>query len=654
MYSLHSLGTTAETIFGSQRFLAIYLASGVAGNLVGVHLLPNPGLGASGAVFGVMASFLVFVGRNQAVLGTQLVPHSNMLLRTLMFNLVMGAMNPRIDNYSHIGGAAAGAAISFLFGPRYPLDLRAATHKNHSARWIMDFCFEFRDKSVSITSLVPEKETQLALKSEIFQTWVRRCQQVQGSKRIELEHVEIQSVDMFGSSRVGFLKLKAEAYLLDESTGKRNQLPGICFLRGGSVAILVALIGADQTYSLLVDQPRIPIGQVSCLELPAGMIDSVNDGVSGTAAKEMEEECGIKLRPSELVDLTELACQDAVKSGHLPCSAVPPSPGGSDEFLRYMYYEVQVSDEELKSMQGRLTGLQDEGEVIILKVVPMDSLWRLSGDNKAITIIPTVGFGLYQVAGDDTGTRIVLDAIAAGYRHFDTASYYGNEFLLGEALKRTWVPRHEFFVCSKVWNDVQKDGPEAVRLSVRQSLMRLDCHYIDIMYVHWPVPGCFVETYKVLEELVKEGVIRGIGLSNFTVADYSELMAAGISIQPVANQLEISPYMYRPETISFFQDRGVTVVASKSLNRTAGLDHHIIQQLASKHNATPAQIALCWALGKKIVVIPKSSNPQHMQENRRATQFTLDEEDIAAIDALTTPEALSAQKEKEIIRKNSV
>jgi ADP-sugar diphosphatase len=123
---------------------------------------------------------------------------------------------------------------------------------------------------------------------------------------------------------------------------------------------------------------------VSCLELPAGMIDSVNDGIAGTAAKEMEEECGIKIRPSDLTDLTQLACQEAELAGHLPCSGIAPSPGGCDEFLRYTYVERKVTKEDLDRMRGRLAGLREHGEYITLRVVPLEDMWKISADNKAI------------------------------------------------------------------------------------------------------------------------------------------------------------------------------------------------------------------------------------------------------------------------------
>ena len=114
------------------------------------------------------------------------------------------------------------------------------------------------------------------------------------------------------------------------------------------------------------------------------MLDSENDGIVGIAAKEMEEECGFKLRPSEFIDLTELGCRDAFEAGNIPCAGIAPSPGGCDEFIRYMYVERLLSGSDIEKMKGRLSGLREEGEYITLRIVPLRDLWKVSADNKAM------------------------------------------------------------------------------------------------------------------------------------------------------------------------------------------------------------------------------------------------------------------------------
>ena len=127
----------------------------------------------------------------------------------------------------------------------------------------------------------------------------------------------------------------------------------------------------------------VPIGQASALELPAGMMDG-NGGVAGVACQEMEEECGIVVKESELIDLTQLACQEAVDNGHIPFAGIAPSPGGCDEFIRCMYLEKKVTRLELEAMKGRLSGLRGHGEIITLQVVPFHDVWKVSADVKAM------------------------------------------------------------------------------------------------------------------------------------------------------------------------------------------------------------------------------------------------------------------------------
>ena len=162
--------------------------------------------------------------------------------------------------------------------------------------------------------------------------------------------------------------------------------------------------------------------------------------------------------------------------------------------------------------------------------------------------MPQMAFGMYKV-DTESCEQIVLDAITAGYRHFDTASFYGNEEALGRALKKSGIPREELYITTKVWNDAQKEGPAAVRESFEKSLAALDCGYLDLFLVHWPVPGHHVDTYKEMEKLQRQGKVRSIGLSNYSEDDYNLLADAGITVTPAVNQIEVSPAMYRADLI---------------------------------------------------------------------------------------------------------
>ena len=266
--------------------------------------------------------------------------------------------------------------------------------------------------------------------------------------------------------------------------------------------------------------------------------------------------------------------------------------------------------------------------------------------------IPQMAFGLYKIPADDRGEEIILNAIKAGYRHFDTASFYGNERTLGNALKRSGIPRNEFFIVSKVWNDAQKNNK--VRSSVLQSIDALDFGgYYDLFLVHWPVPGKFVDTYKELELLHKEGKLKHLGLSNFSPAEYEELRSErnGVKVPPSVNQFEVSPFMYRPRDVSYFQDRGVLVSSSKSLHRAGEcLNNQQLLKISRNHSVTPAQVMLRWGVQKGLIVVSKTATPQRMVENR-ALHFALTDEEMNVLDALTTEEDVAKREQLEKERK---
>lgn len=268
--------------------------------------------------------------------------------------------------------------------------------------------------------------------------------------------------------------------------------------------------------------------------------------------------------------------------------------------------------------------------------------------------IPQLAFGLYLVPDSAVGEEIVLHAIRAGYRHFDTATYYGNEGMLGRALQQSGKDRTEFYLSSKVWNDAVKAGRAAVRQSVEDSLQLLQCEYLDLMLVHWPVPGCFIEAYHELEDLCKEGKIKAIGLSNFSPEEFQELVDGGITVHPAVNQFEVSPLMYRRELVQFFQDQEIAVAASKSLNRAACLDNAEIAVLAERYSVTPAQVVLRWSFQKGLIVVSKTVSPLRMALNRNILHFTLSYDDMAVLDSLTQPQDIAQREELEAVRKKSL
>ncbi|KAH0604788.1 uncharacterized protein H6S33_006456 [Morchella sextelata] len=243
--------------------------------------------------------------------------------------------------------------------------------------------------------LTPDLTQSQLLEFRPFKDWLSKLQhslslQSQNTKHpfhadpYILHSITIQSVDFFGGSRIGFLKLKT-----DIKSASGASLPGSVFLRGGSVAILLVLEtkskGRNERWAVLTVQPRIPAGSLEMVELPAGMIDD-SGTFAGAAAKEIQEECGIEIPEDKLIDLTSkaLGTLAAAEDERLE-EAVYPSPGGSDEFMKIYAYVHQVDEGKLDEWKGKLTGLRDEGEKITLKLVRLEDLWRETRDAKALS-----------------------------------------------------------------------------------------------------------------------------------------------------------------------------------------------------------------------------------------------------------------------------
>ncbi|XP_057854217.2 nudix hydrolase 14, chloroplastic isoform X3 [Cryptomeria japonica] len=222
-----------------------------------------------------------------------------------------------------------------------------------------------------------------AFDSILFKQWEKNMQSERGIlmlNRCSLNKVLIQGVDMFGE-RVGFLKFKAE--VVDKETG--SKLPGIVFARGGAVAVLMILDCGRESFVVLTEQARVPVGK-TILELPAGMLDDDKGDFVGTAAREVEEETGIHVNLKDLVNLT--AFLDPSTGNKMF-----PSPGGCDEEISLLLYRTHVKKEVIDALHGQETGLRDHGELIKLHVVPYTTLWRVTADAKALAAIT-----LYEMA----------------------------------------------------------------------------------------------------------------------------------------------------------------------------------------------------------------------------------------------------------------
>eukprot|EP01065_Artemidia_motanka_P043314 TRINITY_DN5986_c0_g1_i3.p1 TRINITY_DN5986_c0_g1~~TRINITY_DN5986_c0_g1_i3.p1 ORF type:complete len:386 (+),score=116.56 TRINITY_DN5986_c0_g1_i3:1463-2620(+) len=250
--------------------------------------------------------------------------------------------------------------------------------------------------------------------------------------------------------------------------------------------------------------------------------------------------------------------------------------------------------------------------------------------------------GITRATGHDPAACVVA-ALNAGYRAIDCAQFYANERDVGRGLTRwlqeTGTPRSELFIVTKVWNSTIYAGADAVRGQVRRALDDLEVAYLDMVLVHWPVPCLHVDAYGALQRMKKEGLIKAVGVSNYTIEDFNELEAAGLP-PPEVNQIELNPLLYRRKTIDFFQSRGVLIQAYRPLANGKGVENEVVRAVADAHGRTPAQVMCRWVIQKRAACITKTVSAQRMAENKEVFGWTLSQEDLAKLDTLTSVDRL--------------
>jgi 2,5-diketo-D-gluconate reductase A len=246
--------------------------------------------------------------------------------------------------------------------------------------------------------------------------------------------------------------------------------------------------------------------------------------------------------------------------------------------------------------------------------------------------IPQLGLGLFQTPSG-VAKGVVTAALETGYRHLDTAAIYGNEAEVGQGVATSGVARSDVFVTTKLWNDSQ--GFDTTLHACRDSLKRLGLDYVDLYLVHWPAPrrGLYVETWRALIELRRQGLARSIGVSNFGV-EHMERVIGETGVTPAINQIELHPRFQQRVLREFHAKHGIATESWAPLGRARAFDDPVLTRIAAKHGRKPAQVVIRWHLDEGLVAIPKTTRRERLAENFDVFGFALDAEDRAAIAGL--------------------
>jgi diketogulonate reductase-like aldo/keto reductase len=248
--------------------------------------------------------------------------------------------------------------------------------------------------------------------------------------------------------------------------------------------------------------------------------------------------------------------------------------------------------------------------------------------------IPQVGLGVWQSQeGEEVETAVTV-ALEAGYRLIDTAAIYGNERGVGRAVKASGLPREEIFITTKLWN-ANHAYDDALR-AFDESLEKLDCEYVDLYLIHWPLPmyDMYTEAWSALEKLYDDKRVRAIGVSNFKPPHLEKLLKNAKTV-PTVNQIELHPMFQQRETRAYCQEHDIVIESwSPLMQGGEALEHPVITKIAQAHGKTSAQVILRWHVQNGFIVIPKSVNPQRIRENFALFDFELTSEDMQAIEGM--------------------
>lgn len=250
--------------------------------------------------------------------------------------------------------------------------------------------------------------------------------------------------------------------------------------------------------------------------------------------------------------------------------------------------------------------------------------------------MPYLGLGVFQTKEGEEVINAVNYAIDAGYRHIDTAAIYGNEEGVGQAIVQSNVAREELFITTKLWNDDQ--GYDKTLRAFELSMKKLQLNYLDLYLIHWPKP-LNAETWRAMESLYEQGLIKAIGVSNFTQQHIEGLLKTA-KVTPAINQVEYHPYLQQPELKSYCESKHIHYQAWSPLmqGKIFGID--ILKEIASRYKKTVAQVVVRWNLQNEVVVMPKSVNNDRIISNANVFDFELSKADMELINGLDKNERI--------------
>lgn len=260
--------------------------------------------------------------------------------------------------------------------------------------------------------------------------------------------------------------------------------------------------------------------------------------------------------------------------------------------------------------------------------------------------IPQFGFGVFTIKDNDEAEKCCLEAFKLGYRHIDTAHLYGNEKGVGEAIRKSGIPRDQIFLTSKIWHNECGEG--ITTKAIERMLKRLNQEYVDLLLIHWPL-GDYIGAWKDMEKAVQEGKVKSIGLSNFFGKHLEDILKIA-KIMPVVDQVECHPYAPCDDLRKELDKINCYIEAWSPIGRGNSqlLSEPILIEIAKKYNKTVAQVILRWHIEKGNIVFPKSSNPKHIKENFEIFDFKLTQEEIDKINSLKSKPIFTAEFEEKL------